>query len=334
MNGVYELVPIDSIDLDVENPRIAHFLEHHEGEITAQQVHFALMAGSGDEDQSAGPTFHKLKQSIQTNKGIVQPIILTRKSDGRYSCVEGNTRVFLYKEFREKGVEGSWDTIPSIVHSALREDEVHAIRLQAHLVGPRAWDPYSKAKYLNHLRNEKHFTFSQLIDLCGGNKRGIQESLDAYDDIEKFYRPVVGDSGFELRKFSGFVELQKPGVKKALLENDFSITEFSEWIATDKILRMTDVRKLSSVLKNEEARNVFLDDGMDEAVRVIEKPPLNESVVEADIPTLCSALRQEIDSLPFEEFRKLKENPGLPTVQFLQEVLERIAGLLSQLEVE
>ena len=69
----------------------------------------------------------------------------------RMSVVEGNTRLAIYRAFLRDKIPGEWKTIPAIVHGSLAQKQVDAIRLQCHIVGPRPWDPYSKAKYLDHL---------------------------------------------------------------------------------------------------------------------------------------------------------------------------------------
>jgi ParB/Sulfiredoxin domain len=151
--GKHELIAIDQIELDTRNPRIAKFLEIYSGEPTAEQIFIALGAGGDEKDTEGGPNFDKLRQSIITNEGIIQPIIVNRLSEGRNVCIDGNTRLALYRSFQDEKIKGDWKNIPCIVYNDLDEEDIDAIRLQAHLVGPRQWDPYSKAKYLSYLRN-------------------------------------------------------------------------------------------------------------------------------------------------------------------------------------
>jgi hypothetical protein len=73
---------------------------------------------------------------------LINPIIVTPRPDGSYIVIEGNTRVAIYRELAEEGASGDWATIPAVVRSELQEKGEHAIRLQAHLVGPRPWRPY------------------------------------------------------------------------------------------------------------------------------------------------------------------------------------------------
>ena len=160
--GKHEFLKISEIELDLSNPRITRFLEMYDGEPTADQIFMALGAGGDESDGSSGPSFHKLKQSILTNGGVIQPIVINRTSDGRQICIEGNTRVALYRSFVQNEVDGEWTVIPALVYQDLDEEDCDAVRLQAHLVGPRQWDPYSKAKYLSYLRNKQHFPFQKV----------------------------------------------------------------------------------------------------------------------------------------------------------------------------
>ena len=130
---VFENVPVADIQLDRNNPRIRRFLEMYP-DPTPEQIYLALGAG-GEPAGEGGSSFDKLKNSILSSKGIIQPIIVNRV-DGRLTCVEGNTRVAIYRSFIDEGVAGNWTQIPAMVYTNLSEDRVDAIRLQVHLVGP------------------------------------------------------------------------------------------------------------------------------------------------------------------------------------------------------
>ena len=80
--GKLTLLPIDSVELDRTNARIRRFLDNYQGEPTYDQIALALdVAGSGDDSQGATPP-EKLKNSILTNGGVMQPIIVHKRKDG------------------------------------------------------------------------------------------------------------------------------------------------------------------------------------------------------------------------------------------------------------
>ncbi len=331
--GSHASVAVDDIELDRSNPRIRKFVEMYGDEPTPEQIFLALGAGNDDEGgSSTSTTFEKLKQSIITNGGIIQPVILNRRKNGTLICVEGNTRVALYKHFGKTGVKGAWSHIPALVHDEIGEASIHAIRLQVHLVGTRPWDPYSKAKYLYELRTQEHLPFATIVDYCGGRQTEVVESINAYADMEQYYRPVVGDDGdFDTTRFSGFVELQKPGVKQAIAAAGFDFSDFARWIHENKLFPLQKVRVLPRILRNEKAREIFLKHGARKAEAVLEKPDLNRTLQEAEIGQLARALLGRIASLPYAEYQRIGADPGGETAQALIEAQTELANLTKSL---
>lgn len=218
----YIELPVENIELDKNNPRIARGLAYYDP-ITSEIL--ALLLGSTSDACAS------LRESIRENKGIIHPIIVNRKSDGTYVVIEGNTRLQIYKDFIANDEPGDWSKIKAIVYDCLDDDEMHSIRLQAHLVGPREWDPYSKAMYLHYLANVEHMPMSRLISFCGGTskKSEIEHMIAAYSDMEKYYRPLCDDdSQFDIKKFHGFVELQNRNITDALMSRGYTKTDFSQ----------------------------------------------------------------------------------------------------------
>ena len=86
----YIELPVENIELDKNNPRIARGLAYYDP-ITSEIL--ALLLGSTSDACAS------LRESIRENKGIIHPIIVNRKSDGTYVVIEGNTRLQIYKDF-------------------------------------------------------------------------------------------------------------------------------------------------------------------------------------------------------------------------------------------
>ena len=333
MSGRYETIPVEEIELDRSNPRIRKFLEMYGDNPTPEQVFLALGAGNDDEsDRQDGPTFQKLKQSIITNGGIIQPVILNRRADGTLVCIEGNTRVALYSDFLNSGTPGSWSTIPALVHNEIDDAAVHAIRLQVHLVGPRPWDPYSKAKYLHELRHMEHLPFSMIVDFCGGRQTEVSTFIDAYVDMETHYRPIIADDGeFDTTRFSGFVELQKPGVKQAVTQAGFNLSDFAAWIRDGKLFPLRTVRVLPRILRNPKAREVFLKSGAREAEAFLEKPETDKNLQDADLGQIARALNEKLATLPYEQYQKLRADSTGDTVQALLDAQASLSEFIRDL---
>ena len=331
--GKHQLVPVSEIILDKSNPRIALFLEMYDGEPTPEQINQALGAGVDDKEGQGGTKFSTLKNSILTNGGIIQPVLINTLRDGKKICIEGNTRVSLYKSFLTQKVAGAWDAIPAIVYTDLDEEAIDAIRLQAHLVGPRQWDPYSKAKYLTYLRNKEKLPFSKLVDYCGGSKKAVMESIDAYADMETHYRPLCDSEGdFDPRRFSGFVELQKNDVKTAVSQAGFEVADFAKWIFDRKIDPLYTVRFLPNILKSKKVTQVFLKKGAKEAIKFLDRPDLTKALQGATIGQLAQALSEAILKIPYAEVQELQRNPTSDTNQALLEAKDTLDTFLTSLE--
>ena len=306
MKSYYLELNIDEIELDMENPRIAKFIEMYDKK-TLNSEQIALALGSGVQESNNQTNYSSLYNSIKTNKGIIHPIIVNHHEDGRYIVIEGNTRVQIYKEFKENKVDGNWDTIPAIVYENLGESEIHAIRLQSHLVGPREWDPYSKAKYLNYLSNEENLPMSQGIDFCGGKKSEIIKLINAYKDMEKYYRPLLdADDEFDQRDFSKFLELQNGNIKEALLAK-FSLSDFAKWVIDGNVDMAINVRRLPEILKNEEATNILLKSNIKTALEkvIIDKPEYKD-ISGVSIEQLCTELVKRMNDMPFQEYISIR----------------------------
>lgn len=333
--GMHQKVGVDQIELDRSNPRIRKFLEMYGDNPSPEAIFLALGAGNDDEPGgSSSTTFEKLKQSILTNGGIIQPVILNRRKDGTLVCVEGNTRVALYKNFLDLGVKGDWADIPALVHHEMDDASVHAIRLQIHLVGTRPWDPYSKAKYLFELRTREHLPFATIVDYCGGRQSEVVESINAYSDMEQYYRSVVGEDGdFDTTRFSGFVELQKPGIKQAVTAAGFDLHDFARWIHEGKLHPLQKVRVLPRILRHEKAKEIFLKHGVKKAEAILEKPDLTKTLQEAEIGQLARALVTRIGAMSYDEQQRIKADPGGETAQALIDAQTELAKLLQWLNL-
>ena len=258
--GTLQNLPVDKIELDRMNPRVRRFVEIFGDDVSAERMYLALGAASGNDSDSI-TSFEKLKNSILTNGGIIQPIIVNRRIDGTLVCIEGNMRVGIYKKFVAEKVPGNWSQISALVYDDMAETQIHAIRMQVHLVETCPWDAYSKAKYLNYLSNEQGLPFNVVVDFCGGRKKDLIESMQAFSDMEAYYRDVAGDDGFDSTQFSSFVELQKAGIKQAIHESGYTLTDFSKWVHDEKLYPLTTVRSAPPDSQECHGNESFLEKG-------------------------------------------------------------------------
>jgi hypothetical protein len=333
MPGVQLDLAVHEVELDRNNPRIRRFLEAYEGDLTDDRIALALdVAGDFDGEAKGATTPEKLRNSILAYGGIMQPIIVNRKADGKLVCIEGNTRLYIYRQFHAEGVEGNWATIPAIVHEDLQSDGMDAIRLQAHLVGPRAWDAYSKAKYQYELHYKHLMPLDRLVELCGGDRRDVQKSIQAYADMENHYRKLhEPGEPYDTQRFSGFVELQNSKVKTAILKAGLNLDNFAEWIKDGRIGGLATVRQLPRVLAEKTARGVFLKKGIKAALDTIEKPEVSADLRNATISQLARAITEKIETLPYAEVKRLQANPDDDAIRYILDALDALRTLTADI---
>jgi len=329
----FKKLSVEKVELDITNPRIAKFIEMYGGDITAEQMGLALGAGETPTDGNS-TTFYSLRESIRTNGGIIHPIIVNKQADGRCVVIEGNTRALIYREFVKQKVEGQWDTIPCMVYDGLSQKDIDAIRLQAHLVGPRDWDPYSKAKYLDHLRNAKHLTMDQIVDFCGGRKREVLDYIAAYNDMEEFYRPLVTDDQFDQSRFSAFVELQRARVKQAVINHKFTCVDFSKWVMDGLISPLNMVRQLPRILDNPKSRAVFLKAGAQEAMKLLEVPAVVDSLKGVTLEDLARELSRRVLGMAYSELQRLRANVASDENAVLCEARDNLAQVCKDIAAD
>lgn len=320
-NYNFRTVPIDRIVLDEENPRIRPILEMYSNDITLDQISLALGAEQGQE-KSGGPTFDRLKTSILVNEGIIQPILVKKLPESdNFKCIEGNTRVAIYKQFKEQHDGNNWQEIPALVFDEdMTTKEIDAIRLQLHLVGTREWAPYAKAKYLHFLYTESEMTVEQIVDYCGGNRKDILDDIKAYKDMEKYYRTYTNKIGeqFDSKRFSGFREAVKPSVQNAIKKAEYTMNDFAKWIHIPasgqekaKLYPLNTVRSLPKILADKTATEIFLLEGAKKAIIHLaqkENSSLNEFLKEAKLTELAEAFRLSLLKMGYEERNKIKED--------------------------
>lgn len=305
----YTNLPVDRVQLDKDNPRIKQYISIYK-EITSEVLSLAL---SGSSASDAAGKYRALRDSIKQNGGIFTPIIVNHiTKDDSYTVIEGNTRLKFYLEFRDKDPSGIWDKIPSIVYDDMDEDHIHAIRLQAHMVGARDWDAYSKAKYLDYLYNTEHKSMNFLKNFCGGQESYIRNLIDAYNDMTNYYIPYCEKAGFEpdSQVFSYYVELQKSSAKDSVFVHGYDLNDFTKWVVNENLDRAESVRKLARVLGEEPARQAFLKNNMTEAVKKLDMRDSElKKLSKSDLYAMAKEVTIKLRNLSVREMDYLIEDP-------------------------
>ena len=326
MGNSFVELPVDKIELDKTNPRIALGMQRYKN--MSSDI-MALLLGTTSEACAS------LRESIREHGGIVNPIIVNHTDDDRYVVIEGNTRLQIYKDFIGNNEPGCWTKIRAIVYENMATDKVHAIRLQAHLIGPREWDPYSKARYLTYLSEVEHMPMNRLISFCGGNAKAseVRSLIAAYKDMEKYYRVLCDeDNQFDIRKFHGFVELQNDNVLESLKLHGYTKTDFSQWMKDGRFSILADVRVLSDILNSKKAKDIFLKENSAEAKKMLAVESFSSNKLK-DVPydVLAKELIAKMKEISVREITHLRTDSDYqPKLQSLVNVCKEINFVLEE----
>ena len=328
---------VEVIDYDQNNPRIAKALEKY-GELTAERIAFALKSAT---ENGSVSSYNNLRDSILASRGIMTPITVIACED-RFTCIDGNTRLAIYKELSrtDERKEVDWTKIKTTVLQEYTQTDIEKIRVSAHLVGAREWPAYEKARYLHYLRNRKFMDYAEIIALCGGRRTDIERQIDAYHDMNEYYRDKVDeDAEFQIDRFSGFVELQKPGIKDSIFSAGFTLDDFGNWVRYGNIYRLADVRQLPRVLENESARKIFISEGpksIEQASRHLDLEETKNSssgkkttLESATVHQLVDMLLRRIPDIPYSEVRALRKREHSDS----EEQIRAIETLFEQLKL-
>lgn len=294
-------IDIDKIILDQENPRIGLFKDSQvKSELTQEEIEFALI-------NKNRPAFDKLKESIEANEGIINPIWACPLDNEKFIIIEGNTRLVIYKQLKDKYLnkETYRKILCYVLPRKISESQKNFIKLEAHLRGTTEWDSYEKARYLNILNHVEGYSIKALTKLTKMSEREISLFIQAFKDMERQYLPKYQKDPTEVFKFSYFVEYEKnKKLKEVMRKNGLTISEFCDWVGSGKIPRAMLVRDLNPILETDQSRKIFIDKGYENAMERLSilKPNLTSPLFD-NIARVIDGLR----NLPSWEISQIIE---------------------------
>lgn len=340
----YEEIDVSLIRLDPENPRIADLLGSKTFDSIENQnevIQSYLRGDTGNEEN--GPSANELEKSIYSSKGIIEPIILQRIGQNDYLCVEGNTRLSIYRHFIEKYPdEVIWNNIPSLVHDHISQDKIHELRLQAHFVGKKEWTPYAKGKYITLLVNNGT-GLAKIKEIVGGSDAKTRANYYAYKVFKESYEPLFNpdrDNVFpEKTKFSMFVTVPEGGkIALALEYQGLDINDYAQWVKSNKVDSANDVRRfLEKVLINKEVYDVFIkkDKTLKDVIPLLPNDQNLSTVAlkDASISQLCDMLTDNLLQKNMNnKIKSIRAEEGEAAVDSMYLLKEELISALDKLE--
>ena len=311
-------IDIDRIILDQENPRIGLFKDSQiKPDLTQEEIEFALVNKNPQ-------AFDKLKESIEANEGIINPIWVHPIDSEKFMIIEGNTRLVIYRKLREKYLnkEIYKKILCNILPKKISESQKNFIKLEAHLRGTTEWDSYEKARYLFILNDVEGYSVRALTKLTKMSEREIRLNIQAFLDMEKQYLPKYQKDPTEVFKFSYFVEYEKNRkLKDAMKKQNLSIDDFCDWVGSGKIPRAMLVRDLNPILETNQSKKAFIEKGYETAMEKLSilKPNLTSPLFD-NIARVIDGLK----NLPSWEMSQIIEGEQPHKKELINELYDQV----------
>ena len=299
-------VELAKLLLDQENPRIGLYRDSQpKATLQEADIRHAIRNRSPH-------AYSKLRDSIEINGAIINPIWIGPEETGRHLVIEGNTRVLIYRELAEKyPADDKWKAIPAnILPIGIQESQLNFIRLEAHLRGVTEWDAYERARYLYILSEDEGYSVPRLEQLTRLDARKIEIEIQAFRDMADTYHQRFPDDPYEAQKFSYFVEYESsPRTQRNMRAREKTIEDFCEWVGEARLPKAENVRRLPDILENDGAMANFVNDGFERAIAylALAKPDI--------VSPLFRRIEEVIDGLrnmPFYEVEGIRsgDEPG------------------------
>jgi hypothetical protein len=164
---------LNQADLDFyeENPRIYSQILNFEGGCAIQtEIENAL---------TRMEHVKQLQNSIEQNGGLIDPVLVIKRN-GRYTVLEGNSRLAAYRILAEKDL-AKWKTIKCLIlPDSISENDIFTLLGQYHLIGRKDWNAFERAAYIFRKKETSGFDSDILAKNIGLTHGDVKHALKVY----------------------------------------------------------------------------------------------------------------------------------------------------------
>jgi len=280
----HEVMSIDEVRLNPENPRIRFQIQHRKGGKTLDPDELIELIREQ-------PGYDALQKGIRKAGGLYEPVIV--RHDGL--VVEGNTRAAVYMTLhRGNKADARWTKMPvARLPKTVPESALARLMASYHVAGKTVWRPYAQADQIYHLRNTHGLTLAQIADETRMSEREVEQYLEAYEYLVKEVLPQVSNgNGSDIleSKFSHALEFVKRKNLEPLRKDPIVRKQVAKLIVENKI-KGAEVRELDKVLKSRKASTALKKDGFRAAREVLrETDPVAASKTLKEMKSFAQSL--------------------------------------------
>ena len=237
-------VPLEKIDLDQENPRLAHL----EGPLTEEQIEEFIF-----DEEDGRRLYNQLRQDGQ----LFEEIWLVKTGD-RYVVKEGNRRVVASRKYlcdvqggKIKNVdESNFNYLPAkIFRDDLSAKDIDVFLGSVHIVGKKDWSATNKGSHIYKLINQYDETPESVAEQLGMTVGKVKQAYGAYKLTTIFGKKYGGKY---IHMYSYFDEYLKHSSLVRWTEDDPSKLDWlMEQIHNKKISNHRHIRRLGKIVAAE-----------------------------------------------------------------------------------
>ena len=215
----------------LENPRVYSALRSHNANPSQAEIE-ELMTNMDHVKQ--------LKQSIETNGGLIDPLIVRA---GDNVVLEGNSRLAAYRLLcRVNPVK--WGKVKcTILPATIGDDAIFALLGQYHIIGRKDWSPFEQAGYLFRRKTETRYPVEAMAKELGITAGDARKYIQVYEFmIEK--DDLIPDHWSYYEEYLKNREVKKYREKSGDLDG-----VVVDAVKTGKVTQATEMRKLGEIIK-------------------------------------------------------------------------------------
>ena len=288
MKSVLQEIPVDSLKLDLENPRLySNRIVKEESLLTDEQLHNAIV--------SETDAFNSLYRAIK-RAGIRDPIWVKEDSDGKYVVIEGNRRTTVLRTLLEEDAEApdgvSWTSVPAhVIDDSVSELEIklQKVRLQS---GKKAWGVVNDAAVVHEFHFEERMGIEDIADEMQISKTKVKKLLKSF----KLYLEYARETGdTNEKRFSMFNEVPVK-IIDWIEESPRNKADYHKWISP-----VDGPAKIRAARTGRQSATEFAKC--------------------LDTPEAIELLREDPDSTIEDAIEVVKENDVLKDMTFLKRIL-------------
>ena len=243
-------VPLDMIDLDPENPRLAHL----ESKLTDEEMRTYIY-----EQEDGRRLFKQLKQ----DETIVEEVWL-QKIGNRYRVKEGNRRVVTSERILKAIESGKlvgfnaddWQMIPAkIFRDNITDKEIDMFLGTLHITGRRDWSASNKGQHIHKMITKYTETVDTVAEQLGLTAGVVEKSFQAFK-MTKMFGKKYGDGKDRhgsirnyVHYYSYFDEVMKsPNLRQWIEENPSNLDWLMGLIYENKFQNHREIRFLGEIV--------------------------------------------------------------------------------------